>query len=253
MKSKTLICLLALISFSAYAYAGCWNPRDKADQTFAELEDSVELSFKDAVSCKSLDDATVELGSQRLKTSFDGVLSLDAAVFEEMGDRKIPIIVRKKGYITLKTHLIVRIGSVWNKRFLLSQRMPIGQMRFVLQWGEKPRDLDLHLKGAGWHISYQDLKQVSARAKLDRDATRGFGPETITLKKIEDGKRYQLFVHRYAGGREFEGQEQVFVYKDNQLDRIFNLPETGQPYVHLLEINDHNIQYLNLPAPRPMN
>jgi uncharacterized protein YfaP (DUF2135 family) len=72
-------------------------------------------------------------------------------------------------------------------------------VRVVLDWDQAPADLDAHLvKEGGWHISFRDMRKVQDLAWLDRDATAGFGPETITVKKFDLAAKYRFFVHDFT-------------------------------------------------------
>ncbi len=248
MKLKIIIFLLCLISVAAKASGTCWSKNEISDHEFAEMDGMIVLSFKDAVDCKPLQNASVHLQKREYKTGMNGSLRLPQVMFDSISDDDLPITVSKKGYITLKTHLKVVVGGVWNKHFLLTEKIPINQMRFVLQWGEEPHDLDLHLLGKNFHISYRNKKNVGSMARLDRDSRRGYGPETITLEKVEDGQKYQLFVHQYSSQGKFDAHSQVHVYKNSQLDRVVVLPDTEQRRVHILDIVNHKVQYFNRPT-----
>ena len=64
-----------------------------------------------------------------------------------------------------------------------------GNLRVVLQWGERPRDLDSHLVGTDengeFHVYYGDM--FAANANLDVDDVSSYGPETITITRPASG------------------------------------------------------------------
>lgn len=87
---------------------------------------------------------------------------------------------------------------------------PVGSapaIRAVLTWGASPRDLDAHLTGpnvsdAGrFHVFYPSASRGNSDnapfAKLDVDNTSGFGPETITITRMNSGV-YRYSVHDYT-------------------------------------------------------
>jgi uncharacterized protein YfaP (DUF2135 family) len=83
-----------------------------------------------------------------------------------------------------------------------------GNYHIVLQWGEKPKDLDLHAKlPDGTHIFYRSgcrgSRYSAPYAELDVDVRSGFGPETITITQPQAGT-YQFFVHNYGGQNDNE-------------------------------------------------
>ena len=67
----------------------------------------------------------------------------------------------------------------------MSPVLPAGDFRIVLNWGANPRDLDSHLRGpCASEVMYNNkvCQAGQLKATLDRDATQGYGPETITIK-----------------------------------------------------------------------
>jgi len=71
------------------------------------------------------------------------------------------------------------------------------QVRIVLTWGASPPDLDSHLRGPANCLTYYAAKQGCPGTNLDRDATGGYGPETITLTNPQPGV-YRYKVHNYS-------------------------------------------------------
>ncbi len=88
--------------------------------------------------------------------------------------------------------------------FSISPTLAANEIRFVLEWGETPHDLDSHLRGRlpdGTnmavnfnHPSFSSGGEIIA--DLDIDDTSSFGPETITLYKT-NGK-FEYRVHRFS-------------------------------------------------------
>lgn len=117
----------------------------------------------------------------------------------------------------------------------ISDSLEDNQMRVVLTWGEKPRDLDSHLlyslsNGNEGHIYYGDRENVLNNvciAKLDVDDTDGYGPETTTIYDDETGD-YTFYVDNYSGESELgNGNAMVKVYLGNQAvpSYTFTVPE----------------------------
>jgi hypothetical protein len=78
-------------------------------------------------------------------------------------------------------------------RNVLNPRLAQGEMRVVLLWGKKPRDLDAHLfgqpkGGQPMHVYFQQKTAAGTNITLDADSKEGEGPETITLKRPPVGK-----------------------------------------------------------------
>jgi hypothetical protein len=73
----------------------------------------------------------------------------------------------------------------------------------MLTWGDRPDDLDSHLTGpTGLHVYYPSSSRGSLTvfpyAKLDTDDVDGFGPEIITITRLQAGT-YRFSVHNYSG------------------------------------------------------
>ena len=63
-----------------------------------------------------------------------------------------------------------------------------GKLRFVLTWGEMPRDLDSHLDTpSGCHLYYGRKQCPGREATLDTDVQDSFGPETISINSLKPG------------------------------------------------------------------
>ena len=93
-----------------------------------------------------------------------------------------------------------------------------GEVRMVLLWGDRVKDLDLHLYGSDFHVW---AKSPKARfATLDVDNRNGYGPETITIKNPAEGT-YQIWVHAYQDPKN-EG-----VLKINQSDAEVRIYQGG--------------------------
>ncbi len=233
---------------SSYA-GGCWSLDEITDFEFMELDGKLVLSFKDAVTCEPIKGAEVILGkSIKRITDSKGRIFLSMKAFTKLMDATIPIVCKKRGYIPLKATIRVMAGSVWDKRFLMTKYIPANSARFVLSWGKNPRDLDLHLVSSDFHISYRNMRSSTGKAKLDRDARYGYGPETITLEKIEPGKIYTLYVHNYSNEEGFSGRERIYVYINKRLDRVIELPNTRKRAIKVLEIKNQDVKYLNIPC-----
>jgi len=89
--------------------------------------------------------------------------------------------------------------------FPLSPILLPGHARFVLTWGAKPKDLDIYLLAPHHDVSkpacevnWRNKKCDSGGVRLDRDDTRGHGPETISLGKFNNGD-YVVRIDEYKG------------------------------------------------------
>ena len=135
-------------------------------------------------------------------------------------------------------YLEVNADEVVTNTFSMSPDLPAWPMRFVLNWGAQPRDLDGHLltpviDGTNYHVYFPPQYRGSVAsppfAELDQDATNGFGPETITVGEFFPGT-YTYFVHKFAGvGDLGASSATVAVYVESKMVASFAVPtnQTG--------------------------
>jgi hypothetical protein len=246
---KIIISLMAVFPLLAQA---CW-PIDERKEIngFSELDDELILSFKDAIDCKPVTNAKVVIGEAEFITDARGYASLPMGPFAEQMDARMPVEVQRQGYVTLKTRLRVEAGTVLNKKMTMSRVLPPGKLRFVLQWDEEPKDLDLHLTGPGFHISYRHMKNMANRAKLDRDELDGYGPETITLHRLDKNASYSLLVDNYSNEENFTGLENIMVYSGDRLMHNIQLKQGSHRAVRVLDINQSSFEIINKGSARP--
>ena len=249
MKFKLSVLLsIGLLALASFANAACWSKREYREiENFSELDGKLVLSFKDAVNCQALDGVSVKLGRLEYQTDLNGYLSLPMAPFIEAENLDLPMLISKPGYTKIKTALKVVAGTILNKRMLLSPSLAGNSMRFILQWTDEPSDLDLHLEGEGFHISYRNMK-AGGQATLDQDEQEGFGPETITLKKVARDQHYKVSVVNYSGDGKINESAKVLVYAGDNLERVIPLNETTVKKVNVLEISRAEIKSLQKTA-----
>ena len=140
-------------------------------------------------------------------------------------------------------------GTENRLRVVLSPGMEAGQMRVVLTWGKRPKDLDAHLTGPlpnqeNFHVYFNykgDLKSKEF-VNLDVDDRDGEGPETITVLGVLPGK-YSYFVHDYSNRNDLQDSSlaqsgaEVRVYQGGQTYRFrANQRSVGNVW-HVCEID----------------
>jgi hypothetical protein len=156
------------------------------------------------------------------------------------------------GYITDTQQVIVSSPTEPARLdFVLSRVLAPGEVRIVLVWGAVPRDLDSHiwLPGAstlptgqtvgtlgaatasGQHIFYaaRGDQNRAPFVGLDVDDVDGFGPETITIRRLQPG-RYTYAVHQFTtdGTLALSGARVTVLAGDRVVQR-FQVPTTGSP------------------------
>lgn len=133
------------------------------------------------------------------------------------------------------------------------------EYRIVLTWSSTPSDLDSHLSGPlstgeRFHVYYSDMSAFDngeTVATLDLDDTSSYGPETITLKKTQDGI-YKYAVHDYSNRSNASSTElsmsgaKVKLYCGNTLLATYNVPINVAGNIwNVFEIEGDTVQTIN--------
>ncbi|MCK5077855.1 MAG: hypothetical protein KAR38_15840 [Calditrichia bacterium] len=255
---KILIALLLLIigSFTVFGQVD----KKKNNDAFQDLDDAVvevkgeglALYFFNALNGETLSDAQVEI--ERIgtfKSDLAGRVRFPAP--EEGGIYMIQF--KKDGFITSKFQIEIEAGSLFfNNRFSISPIMNIEYLRIIVDWGKRPKDLDAHLvKESSYHISYQDMHVSNdGYGVLDRDDRTSYGPETITIKKVDNNALYKFFIHDYSNRNKDNSNKlskskvSVKVYGNGQLLHVFHIPQhqTGN-YWNVFNIRNGKIVKIN--------
>jgi hypothetical protein len=194
-----------------------------------KMDGLIPLRFLNALDGAPVEGATVTVdGIGRFTTNMEGIIS-----FPEQEDGFYTLEFAKQGFITSRIEFEVKLNNVFNNRISVSPVMRGDYMRIVLDWGQRPADLDLHLeKEGGYHISYWNMHNASdGSVTLDRDDRDGFGPETITIMETDLRSVYKVYVHDYTNGSNNASRElsrssaTIRVYGRNGLLRTFYVPE----------------------------
>lgn len=157
----------------------------------------------------------------------------------------------KTGYLTYSNNqIIIEPGQTLNLNISLSPTLAAGEMRFVLNWGDLPEDLDSHLNtplinGQEYHIFYDSPGNTSEApfAALDHDVITGYGPETMTIYQMFNGT-YQYFIHNYSESPSITTSQAVLqIYNESGLIQTLQVPTTGSGlYWYVADINGANGQ-----------
>ncbi len=193
----------------------------------------------------------VKVSASAITGSFIELQEVDNGVYVaevETGDYELSF--HKEGFIPVSFK--VNMGFDENPREVICAMTPeLKDIRIVLTWGSRPKDLDAHLSGpdpdgGDFHIWYRHRVLVAGRDFLDRDDTSSYGPETITIYKPAQGEYYYA-VHDYSNRHSKRSKRlsasgaRVQVYGDGRLLNSFEVPRNKRGTVwHVFKIDKNN-------------
>ncbi len=221
------------------------------------------------VEVAGLSDITNEQGNYIIEGVPEGSLTANFTGNPTTGDS--PLTVQFTDFSTINTQLvtcsandfitynnsqvIIPANSTVELDISLSPIITGDEMRFVVNWGANPRDLDSHLRtpeieGTSYHIYYPSGSQGSATsapfATLDHDVTQGYGPETITIYDFFTGT-YHYYIYKFAGTGEITTSGAVVqIYNETGLIQTLQAPTTGEGDYWYVGTIDGTTQTLNI-------
>mgnify|MGYP003956040387 CR=1 FL=1 len=204
-----------------------------ADDAFANLSERFTLRFFDATNGKPIPAATVTFEGKRTTTDAEGAATFDIPKGLSAEEQRSVLFEHPK-YVRTEGPVTFLVGTVWFNRFSVSPMLKPDRLRIVLDWSASPADLDAHLvKRNQYHLSYRDTRKIEDIAWLDRDDQDGYGPETVTVLKLDPNAHYTYYVHDFthrgrAGSDKLAASRaHVRVYSRDGLLHTFTAPRTG--------------------------
>lgn len=150
------------------------------------------------------------------------------------------------GYLLYRNdQVVVGPADTVDLSFSMSPSIAPGALRFVLNWGADPSDLDSYLAtpligGRQYLIYYDDQGRATdvPYDTLDHDVTTGFGPETVTMYRFYSGT-YHYYVNKFSGTGELtQSGGTVQIYSDAGLLQTIHVPTVGSgDYWHVCDID----------------
>lgn len=203
----------------------------KARAAYNELDGYVTLFFIDAVTEKPIAGADVAIDSV-------GAFSTDESgevLFEPPPDGIYTVRFAREGYMESEFPIEVIARSLFFNIYPISRQIELGQLRVVVMWSGSPQDLDAHLEKRGeYHISYRNMRAAAdGSAELDRDDVDGYGPETITVKKVAGDGAYTFYVEDFTNRNSARSnalcrsKAVVSVFGEGKLLKQFAVPRDG--------------------------
>jgi hypothetical protein len=178
------------------------------------------LLFFDAKTGNPVSDASISIGNS---AEFSSDL-LGKVFIDKLTDGLYTFSFSKDGYVSANYEIRVKKGVIFFNRFSVCPLTENGTIRIVLDWDKAPADLDLHLVRENYyHVSYLITKVGDGSAQLDRDDKNGYGPETITISKIDKKAVYTCYVLDFtnqasSNSRAFMNSKAVIrIYSNNKL------------------------------------
>lgn len=165
------------------------------------------------------------------------------ATFSQPTGATATLLARAAGYVDALVYVASTGAPTAAQDIVLS---PIGAAdvtRIVLTWGDTPRDLDSYVAGptaAGGRfvVYYGDPGSCTSDpfVCLDVDDTNGFGPETITIGRPQNGT-YRYVVRRFSStGTIAASGARVSVYVGARLIRSFTPPAGDGAYWNVFDL-----------------
>lgn len=221
------------------------NPIQGAQVSIAGLSTSTDNEGNYIIN--NIPDGTLIANFSASQTT--GSAPLNVAFTDQSSENANSVSCSKTGYITYTNNQVIipHEGSL-NLNISLSPVLSAGNIRFVLNWGASPEDLDSHLntpdiEGQAHHVYYDNegSATVAPYALLDYDITTGFGPETMTIYQLYPGV-YQYYVYNYSETPDIKtSQAVVQIYDQTGLLHTLQIPSTGSGlYWYICDINGSN-------------
>ncbi|MEI0489218.1 hypothetical protein [Brachyspira pulli] len=226
MKKLILLLLTLFMSFSLL-YS------DQQSRLLKKLNDRLyndkeALRFCNACTGEDIEGATVQIdGIGTFTTDIDGIVEFDIPP-----DGDYVAVVSKEGYATGEFDFTVLNGVIVADLFFIPNITDLSYIQIVLSWNDTPPDLDAHLiKNNEYHISYRDMRTArDGSANLDIDARSGYGPETITIRRLDNNANYNFYIHNYTDGnnrssdRLSRSSATVRIFHQGRLLKTFYVP-----------------------------
>ncbi|MBW6490300.1 MAG: choice-of-anchor J domain-containing protein [Lentimicrobium sp.] len=175
-----------------------------------------------------------------------GSAPLEVQFSDQSTENTHSVSCERDGYLTYTNSQVSLLqGGSLSLNISLSPTLQEGNLRFVLNWGPVPSDLDSHLltpeiEGTGYHVYYDDEGSISTApfALLDYDITTGYGPETMTIYQLKSGF-YRYYVQNFSESPPIlQSRAVVQIYGVDGLLETVQVPGSGiGNYWHVCDIN----------------
>jgi hypothetical protein len=221
MNPKSIIQIILLILLFPAILLAQDSAAIAPDSTLKEMgPGKLVLLFFDAKTGNPLCDGTITIGNSPAYRSD----LLGRVIFDRLPDGIHTLHFYKDGYVSADYEIKIKKGVLYFNRFSVSPLTENGTIRIVLEWDKAPADLDLHfVRENYYHVSYLITKVGDGSAQLDRDDKNAYGPETVTISKIDKKAIYSCYVVDFTNqasnnSRVFmNSKAQIRIYSNNKL------------------------------------
>lgn len=172
----------------------------------------------------------------------------------KLPEGKYMLEISASGFITDYFEINVKENAKNSENFVLSPELAQGEVRIVLEWGERPYDLDSYLNGTlddGTNISInfrnrsQNDSSGMVAANLDVDKTDGRGPETITIKNLNGEFHYTVHDYRHEGTTGSSGATVKVYMPGEPVPTVVQVPSSVENMWDVLWIEDGKLRIVN--------
>lgn len=259
MKLKKIISILLLLNFSIFAFSEISITRNsqneveinitikvesKIENKEKDIEEESELTpliplanfnpekrkiiVKDSDSGEPIFEADASIDENwNLKTKNDGSLIIP----NDVEDGEHSMVVSKNGiYVPTEVKFNLQNGELTTiPQISVPSIANYERIKIILDWGEKPSDLDTHIFCGGKHLHYN--KMTEENMNLDRDDISSYGPETATIIDTKSDEKYEYYVFNYTNKDKPESEflsnsgAQVRVFINNDLVKTFKIEQ----------------------------
>ncbi len=228
---------------------GAQATTDTTDPNACDALPSLTVNVTNALTGDAIEGATVQAESQSANTNASGEATLTGLPVSSF-----PVTVSADGFVGVNQTASLECGDQESIGVSLlpadDQGTIDGDIRIILTWGVDPIDLDSHCTkyeegGNGgqspfpnpeaeelaFHIYWNNRSEAGVPVELDVDDVSSFGPETITIRKVDgafEPGTYRYSVHHYDGSSNIpESGASVKVYQGDTVMGTYNPPSAG--------------------------
>lgn len=185
---------------------------------------------------------------ETVETNADGSYTI------ALSEGKYMLEVSASGFITDYFEIAVKENTKNSGDFVLSPELAQGEVRIVLEWGDRPYDLDSYLSGTlddGTNISVnfknrsQNDGNGNVAANLDVDKRDGRGPETITIKNLNGEFHYVVHDFQHEGTTGSSGATVKVYMPGESAPTVIQVPSSVENMWDVLWIEDGNLRIVN--------